>query len=108
MSEVVRFVCYYGPGTVRSNEQGGDLSEFQCVEMQLPNHAEKVSITQFQQWLVDSFRLDRETVTVTIQSLWSSSRETVYWQLKPIDRTSQWVQWLTACKRRGSDPVALV
>ena len=29
MSELVKFVFYYDPGTVRSNELGVDLSDFQ-------------------------------------------------------------------------------
>src|SRR5664279_4255144 len=107
MSELVKFVVYYGPGTVRSNELGVDLSLFQSVELQLTN-PENVSISQFQQWLIGSFSLDPQIWTVSVHSLWSSSRERVFRELKPIDRNSQWVHWLNACKRRGTGPVTLV
>ena len=36
MPELVNFVAYYGPGTVRENERGVDLSEFKRAELQLP------------------------------------------------------------------------
>ena len=35
MSEVVSIVVYYGYGTVRTNEYGVDLSEFENVEIPL-------------------------------------------------------------------------
>ena len=35
MSDLVRCVFYYGSGTVRINEQGADLSEFWCSEVEL-------------------------------------------------------------------------
>ena len=56
MSDIVNFVIYYGHGTVRSNEEGIDLSEFPHVEFPFPS-PELVSLIQFQQWLLDSFSL---------------------------------------------------
>ena len=35
MSDVVKFVFYYGPGTVQTNEIGVDLSDFQYIEVPL-------------------------------------------------------------------------
>jgi hypothetical protein len=35
MSDVVKFVFYYGSGTVVTNEHGADLSQFQYVELDL-------------------------------------------------------------------------
>ena len=35
MSEVVKFVFYYNHGTVRTNEMGADLSDFQHIEVPL-------------------------------------------------------------------------
>jgi len=68
MSEVVKFVFYYGPGTVRSNEQGIDLSEYLHVEWPFPS-PERLSLIQFQQWLLGSFSLNPQIWDVSIQSL---------------------------------------
>jgi hypothetical protein len=35
MSMIVKFVVYYGPGSVQIGETGVDLSEFQCEELVL-------------------------------------------------------------------------
>ena len=45
MSESVIFLIYYGPGTVRTNKWGVDLSEFPNVELQL-DAPETVSVIQ--------------------------------------------------------------
>jgi hypothetical protein len=108
MSELVKFVAYYGPGTVRANEFGVDLSEFARLDMYLPPGAETVSISQVKQWFTENFSLDPETCSVSIDSVWSKSAVNIYWELKKINRTAKWVGWLQACKRRGCHPVALV
>ena len=33
MSKVVKFIFYYGPGTVQTTEMGADLSEFTHIEV---------------------------------------------------------------------------
>ena len=35
MSDVVKFVFYYGPGTVQTNEIEVDLSDFQYIDVPL-------------------------------------------------------------------------
>jgi hypothetical protein len=35
MSDVVKFVFYYGHGTVQTSEMGADLSEFNHIEVPL-------------------------------------------------------------------------
>ena len=50
MSDVVKFIFYYGPGTVQTNEMGADLSDFQYVEV--PLTAPKTwSVSQLTDWL---------------------------------------------------------
>jgi hypothetical protein len=107
MSESVKFVVYYGPGNVRSNESGVDLTEFAYVELQLTD-PEKVNISQLKHWLTTNFSLDPNVCTVSIQSVWSKSRKKKFWELVLIDRTHIWVTWLESCKRRRTHPVALV
>ena len=107
MSESVKFVVYYGPGNVRSNESGVDLTEFAYVELQLTD-PEKVNISQLKHWLTTNFSLDPNVCTVSIQSVWTKSRTKIFWELVPIDRTHKWVTWLESCKRRRTHPVALV
>ncbi|KAK1607857.1 hypothetical protein QYE76_031530 [Lolium multiflorum] len=46
--------------------------------------------------------------TVGVHALWSSSSTQIFWRLKPIERTSQWVHWLEACVRMGTHPIALM
>ena len=104
MSELV---VYYGPGTVRSNDLGADLSEFANMSLTLPA-PETVSISQLKDWFTVNFSLDPKICTVSIQSVWSKSISNTFWELKTINRTSQWVSWLNACKRRSTIPVALV
>ena len=107
MSESVKFVLYYGPGIVRANEWGADLSEFTSVELDL-DAPETVSIDQLKLWFTANFGLNTGTHTVSVQSLWTKSCETIFWELKTINRNSQWLGWLAGCKRRGIPLVALV
>ena len=62
-SELVNFVAYYGVGTVRENEMG----------ILLPPGAETVSISQVKRWFTESFGLDPNRYSVSIQSFWSKS-----------------------------------
>ena len=87
MSEQVNFAVYYGPGTVRTNEMGVDLSEFSRVDLQLPS-PEKASITDLKYWLTANFSLNTETTTVSIQAVWTQSVSNICWVLKPIERNS--------------------
>ena len=105
MFELVKFVLYHGIGNVRTNEMGIDLSEFQHVDLNLPA-PETVSFSQVKEWFTVNFRLNPQTWTVSVQSVWLNSQS--LWVLKPIDRTSKWKQWLEACKRRGRTPMVLV
>ena len=76
MSESVKFVLYYGPGIVRINQWGADLSEFANVELQL-DAPETVSIIQLKLWFTANFGLNTETHTVSIQSLRTKSCSTI-------------------------------
>lgn len=107
MSEIVRFVVHYGAGTVRTNHMGVDLSEFKFVELDLPD-PETVSLSQAKDYFTTSFGLDPQMYTVSMQALWTNSRTEVMWELKMIDRNSQWIHWLQGCKRRGTGPVLLL
>lgn len=107
MSESVKFVAYYGPGSVRSNEKGIDLSEFKCVDITLSD-PEKMNISQLKHWLTTSFLLDPKVCTVSIQAVWTKSCKNVLWKLLRTDRTHEWLSWLALCKRRRTHPVALV
>ena len=69
MSELVNFVAYYGPGTVRENKMGIDLREFKCAVLQLSPGAETVSISQVKKWFKENFGLDPDTYSVSIQSV---------------------------------------
>jgi hypothetical protein len=55
-----------------------------------------------------NFGLNPEAYTVGVHALWSNSSTQIFWRLKPIERTSQWVHWLEACERRGTHPIALM
>ena len=84
MSEVVSIVVYYGYGTVRTNEYGVDLSEFENVEIPLTEPSEaRISAVQL--------GFDPSLWTVSIQSLWLKSRINICWELIPLDRTHAWV-----------------
>jgi len=107
MSEFVNVVVYYGSGTVRANESGVDLSEFQHVVIPLTD-PEKIRISVVQNYLTVNFGFDPNLWTVRIQSLWSKDRTNICWELLPLDRTKQWVSWLASCKRRGTQPIVLV
>ena len=85
-------VFYYGSGTVRSNEMGVDLSEFQFVEMYLT--APKTwTVEQLNDWLTSCFQLNPEVYTVGVHALWTKSTSNIYWYLRPIDGTSKLVNW---------------
>ena len=107
MSEQVTFVVYYGSGNVRQTVMGADLSEFAYVEIPLMD-PEKASIRWFEYYLTVNFGLDPEEWTFRVKSFWTKSREEIFWELLPINRNQQWVAWLESCKRRGTNPVALI
>ena len=100
MSNLVKFVFYYGPGTVRTNDYGADLSEFQYTEQNL-SAPQTWSLSQLKEWLTGCLGYDREIYTVGVHALWSKSRENVYFTLKHIERSKEWVKWLERCEQRG-------
>ena len=107
MSDVVKFIFYYGTGTVQTTEMGADLSEFTHIEVAL-NAPQTWSVSQLKEWIAASLGLDTVTHTVGIHALWTRSSSTIYFYLRPIERDSEWVRWLQGCERRGCNPVALV
>ena len=107
MSDLVKFVFYYGFGTVQTNEQGADLSEFDFVELDL-TAPQTWSVSQLKEWLTGCLGLNPQTYTVGVHALWTRSSSNIFWILRPIDRTAQWVKWLKGCEDRGCHPVALV
>ena len=107
MSNVVKFDFYYGVGSVKQNEYGMDLSEFEHVELDLTD-PENWSVSQLKDWLAQCLGLNVETHTVGVHALWSRSSKKIWYTLRPIDRDSQWLNWLQGCENRGSHPVALL
>ena len=107
MSNLVKRLFYYGPGTVVMNELGADLSQFRWSELEL-NAPETWSISQLKDWLGACLGLNPETQTVGVHALWTKSRSPVFFYLRPIDRTSQMVRWLQGCENRGCTPMALL
>ena len=93
MSDLVKCYFYYGPGTVRTNELGADLSEFRFAE-QFLTAPETWSVSQLKDWLAASLGLNPETYTVGVHALWTKSRSNIFWYLRPIDSTSKLVRWL--------------
>ena len=51
MSDVMKFVFYYGSGTVLTTEHGADLSQFKYVELDL-SAPQTWTFSQLQEWLV--------------------------------------------------------
>lgn len=107
MSDLVKFVFYYGSDTVQTNEQGVDLSQFNYVELDL-TAPQTWSVSQLKEWLTGCLRLNPETYTVGVHAWWTRSSSNIFWILRPIDRTSKWVRWLQGCETRGTNPVALL
>ena len=107
MSDVVKFVLYYGSGTVQTTETGADLSEFDYIEVPL-TAPQTWSVSQLKEWVTASLGLNTETHTVGVHALWTQSSSIIYFYLRPIERDSQWLRWLQGCERRGCNPVALV
>ncbi|KAK1651020.1 hypothetical protein QYE76_068825 [Lolium multiflorum] len=86
---------------------GAYLSEFQYEELHLTN-PKTWRVSQLKEWLTVNFGLNPEAYTVGVHALWSNSSTQIFWRLKPIERTSQWVHWLEVCERRGTHPIALM
>ena len=84
MTKIVKFVVHYGAGTIRTNHTGVDLSEFQFVELDLPD-PETVSLSQAKDYFTKSFSLDPQMCTVSIQALWTNCQSEIMWELKMID-----------------------
>jgi hypothetical protein len=103
MSDIVKFVFYYGMGNVLSNDMGVDLSEFKYLEMDLT--APKTWIVeQLKDWLTSLFWLN----PVRVHALWTKSTSNICWYLRPVEETSKWAGWLKGCEKRGALLVALV
>jgi hypothetical protein len=107
MSNVVKFVFYYAPGTVQTNEMEADLSDFQYIKVSL-TAPQTWSVSQLTDWLTGCLWLNTETYTVGVHALWTRSSSNIYFYLRPIEWDSQWVRWLQGCENRGCNPVALV
>ena len=93
MSNLVKCLFYYGPGTVEITELVADLGQFRWSELEL-NSPQTWSISQLKDWLAECLGLNPETDTVGVHALWTKSRSPVFFYLRPIDRTSQLVRWL--------------
>ena len=72
MSDVVKFVFYYGEGSVQQNEDGMDLSQFQHIELDL-TAPKNWSVSQLKYWLAECLGLNAETHIVGVHALWSRS-----------------------------------
>jgi hypothetical protein len=107
MSDVVKFIFFYGPGNVQTNEIGVDLSEFEHIEVPLTD-PQTWSLSQLKEWVTASLGLNTETHTVGVHALWTRSSKNIFFYLRPIERDSQWVRWLQGCESRGCNPCALV
>jgi hypothetical protein len=77
MSDVVKFVFYYGPGTVQTNEHGADLSEFKYVELDL-TAPPTWTVGQLKEWLSGCLGLNPETYTVGVHALWTKSSTNIF------------------------------
>ena len=87
MSDLVKFIFYYGPSTVQTNEMGADLSDFQYIEVPL-TAPQTWSVSQLKEWLTRYLGLNNETHTVGVHALWTRSSSNIYFYLRPIERDS--------------------
>ena len=77
MSDVVKFVFYYGSGTVVTDEHGADLSQFQYVELDLTT-PQIWTVSQLKEWLVGCLGLNPEKYTVGVHALWTQSSSNIF------------------------------
>ena len=107
MSEVVKFMFYYGPGSVKTNESGVDLSSYDSIDIELCA-PQTWALSQLTEWLTENLGYNIETHTVGVHALWCRSRANPIFYLRPIERDSQWTGWLQGCEKRNVNPIALV
>ena len=84
---IIKFIFYYGPGVVQTNEIGVDLSEFEHIEVPL-TAPQTWSASLLEEWLTTSLGFNAETHTVGVHALWTRSSSIIYFYLKPIERDS--------------------
>ena len=77
MSNVVKFVFYYGTGNVQYYEYGADLREFHSTELDL-TAPQTWSVSQLKEWLTDCLGYNLETYTVSVQALWTKSTKKIF------------------------------
>ena len=106
MSNNVVFRFFYGAGFVRTNQHGVDLSEFNFMDEVLQN-PETVPVTQLKDWLCVRLGLP-PTHTVGVHALWTKSRQTPNFYLRPIEAQQKWVKFVQACQKREVNPSLLV
>ena len=107
MTNLVKFVFYYGHGNVRTNDFGADLGEFMCTQLDL-TAPQTWSVSQLKEWLTGCLGYNIETYTVSVQALWTKSRKNIFWTLRHVDTDRDWFKWLKGCEDRHVNPRALV
>src|SRR3954447_8554584 len=107
MSDIVKFVFYFGDGYVQRNVNGIDLSEFEHMELALTS-PKYWTIDQLTDWLAGGFGIDTEVYNLTVHALWTKSLRNLKFFLKRVDNTDRLVNWLQGCENRGTTPVALL
>jgi hypothetical protein len=68
MSDILKFVFYYGLVTVQSNEMGVYLSEFKFGEMDLNTH-KTWTVEHLNDWLTTCFQLNPDVYIVGVHAL---------------------------------------
>ena len=86
MSDIVKFVFYFGDGSVQKNENGIDLSEFEHMKLELTS-PKNWTIEQLTDWLAGGFGIDTEAYTLSVHALWTKSLTDLKFFLKRVNQT---------------------
>ena len=102
MSNSINLRVFYGNGQIRNGPSGVDLSNFPFTTIEHPN-PEGTRMPAMKIWFTQFFQLDPDIYSVTVHCMWTRTFAPVVWELKQVNRTEKWVQWLQWCRRRGAE-----
>ena len=88
MSDLVKIRYFYGPGRVQICDTGDDLSQFDYIDIDVPD-PQTWSVSQVKDWLAGNLGLDSQMQTVSVHAWWSHSKTNIYFVLKPLECDSE-------------------
>ena len=107
MADKLYFQIFYGQGEICYGPEGVDLSGFKSVTKGIARASER-TFGGVYNWLLRFFNLDSEQYELTVMAVVSRASVGVYWELLPLEGTTNWRRYVEIAMQRGLPLVLLV